>query len=535
MPKKDAIDYTLYLVTDSTPEILGNRDICQVVEDAIAGGVTIVQYRDKTSDTAVLIQVAQRLHRITSSRNVPLLINDRVDVALAIGCEGVHLGQDDMCLETARRLLGPDAIIGISASTREEALEACKNGSDYLGIGAVFATNTKTNTKHILGPAGVQHLLETMHNKGFGHVQTVAIGGINANNIQRVFFRCSLPSKKLLDGVAIVSAIMAAPDPREATSNLLRLAKEPPVALSNVVQAKEPDEIIALVPGIIKAVHGSTPLSHNMTNLVVQNFAANVALAVGASPIMANYGEEAADLAKLGGALVINMGTVTPEGIENYTKALRAYNAAERPVVFDPVGAGATAVRREAVRAILNTGHVSVIKGNEGEIAATLACTTPFSDGDDVLPQQRGVDSVSSLPDDSARAHLAAKLAAQQRGSVIVMTGPTDIVSDGERTFAVVGHGHPILGRVTGTGCCLGTVISAMLCSGTPAGTDKLVAVISGILLYEIAAEVAAGRCQGPGSFVPAFIDALDETRRAAAEGDVKWMSHAKIVRMPPT
>lgn len=99
MTKKDLANYSLYLVTDSTPEILGGRDICQVVEDAIEGGVTIVQYRDKKSDTAVLIEVAQKLHRITSKHNVPLLINDRVDVALAIGCEGVHLGQDDMSEE----------------------------------------------------------------------------------------------------------------------------------------------------------------------------------------------------------------------------------------------------------------------------------------------------------------------------------------------------------------------------------------------------------------------------------------------------
>lgn len=177
-----------------------------------------------------------------------------------------------------------------------------------------------------------------MHKEGFGHVQTVAIGGINATNVQRVFFQSATPGKKVLDGVAIVSAIMAAPSPRDASKNLLRLIKEPSAALDNTIQASESGDILALAPAIIKAVHESTPLSHNMTNLVVQNFAANVALAVGASPIMANYGEEAADLAKLGGALVINMGTVTPEGVENYVKALRAYNAAERPVVLDPVG-----------------------------------------------------------------------------------------------------------------------------------------------------------------------------------------------------
>lgn len=130
----------------------------------------------------------------------------------------------------------------------------------------------------------------------------------------------SSSSSKSLDGVAVVSAIVAAKDPGAAARQIL----------GQVVSAKVPD--------VVRAVARTAPLTHNMTNLVVQNFAANVALAVGASPIMANYGEEAKDLAKLGGALVINMGTVTPEGLENYVKALKAYNEADRPVVFDPVG-----------------------------------------------------------------------------------------------------------------------------------------------------------------------------------------------------
>lgn len=94
--RKQEIDYSLYLVTDSTPTILGDRDIAEVVEQALRGGVTCVQYRDKTSDTAILISVARKLHDVTKKYNVPLLINDRADVALAVGCEGVHIGQDDM-------------------------------------------------------------------------------------------------------------------------------------------------------------------------------------------------------------------------------------------------------------------------------------------------------------------------------------------------------------------------------------------------------------------------------------------------------
>ena len=135
-------DYSLYLVTDSTKAILQDRDLFEVVEDAIRGGVTIVQYRDKTSATGDLIANGEKLHAITQRYSIPLLINDRVDVALAIGAEGVHLGQDDMDMRTARQLMGHSAIIGISANSVRDAQVAVEEGADYLGIGAMFATPT---------------------------------------------------------------------------------------------------------------------------------------------------------------------------------------------------------------------------------------------------------------------------------------------------------------------------------------------------------------------------------------------------------
>lgn len=155
--------------------------------------------------------------------------------------------------------------------------------------------------------------------------------------------------KKAVDGVAVVSAIVAAADPESAARSLLQLVRQetnlntprnqgPRVLRTGPKIATSRTDILEAVPGVIRSVHEHKPLSHNMTNLVVQNFAANVALAIGASPIMSNYAEEAADLAKWGGALVVNMGTVTPEGIQNYQKAIKAYNAVLRPVVLDPVG-----------------------------------------------------------------------------------------------------------------------------------------------------------------------------------------------------
>lgn len=142
MSAKSKFDLTLYLVTDSTPEVLGGKDICHIVEEALKGGVTLVQYRDKHADTGLLIETASKLHAITKKYNVPLLINDRVDVCLAVGAEGVHIGQDDMNIAKAKTLLPQGAIVGVTASSVNEADAAIENGADYLGIGTMFATPT---------------------------------------------------------------------------------------------------------------------------------------------------------------------------------------------------------------------------------------------------------------------------------------------------------------------------------------------------------------------------------------------------------
>lgn len=356
-----------------------------------------------------------------------------------------------------------------------------------------------------------------------GSVRTVCIGGINASNLQRVLYQSS-DEQKRLDGIAIVSAIVSAKDPKKAAENLKHLINTPPpfVVTSSAasVEGGAGDPGFSLVPTIIKAVNDSNPLSHNMTNLVVQNFAANVALAIGASPIMSNSGEEATDLCKLGGALVLNMGTVTQESLRNYLLALRAYNAEGRPVVLDPVGAAATVVRKSALKSLMAGGYFDVIKGNEGEIRQVYG---------QVNVQQRGVDSGASTLDALAKATLVRDLAAREH-NVVLMTGATDYVSDGRRTFAIR-NGHEYLGRITGSGCVLGTTISAMLAVHRG---DKLLATIAGVLHYEIAAELAARRpdVKGPGTFVPALIDELDHIRGWATDGELSWFDHAKVERI---
>ncbi|GAB1218536.1 hypothetical protein ATERTT37_007795 [Aspergillus terreus] len=488
------LNLSCYLVTDSTPPILKGRDLCAVVEEALKGGVTVVQYRDKKSDTGDQIHTAKKLHQITTKYGVPLLINDRVDVALAVGAEGVHLGQDDMTIEEAKRLLPKDAIIGISASSIDEAQKAIAAGADYLGIGTMFATPTKTNTKSIIGTAGTQAILDAISETG-RDVGTVSIGGINLSNVQRVLYQSKAP-RKGLDGVAIVSAIMAADDPRAAAAEFVRrIATPPPFVAGPAAPINGLSEMLDTVPAIVQKMVQTHPLVHNMINFVVANFVANVALSMGASPIMSPYGEEAVDLCQFDGALLINMGTLTSESVSNYLKAIKAYNERGNPVVYDPVGAAATHIRRGAVAQLMAGGYFTLIKGNEGEIRQVSGSSGVT---------QRGVDSGPSSLDSASKAKLARDLARREH-NLVLLTGSTDYLSDGERVLAIE-NGHELLGQVTGTGCAVGTVAGCFL---TTHPSDKLLAVLSGLLMYEIAAENAAARenVRGPGSFVPAFLD----------------------------
>lgn len=500
--------------------------------------MTVVQYRDKTSDTGVLIDTAKRLHSICQQYKAPLIINDRVDVALAVGCEGVHLGQDDMDIVTARQILGRDKIIGATVSSIHEAKIAVERGADYLGIGTLYATATKKNTKDIIGVNGIRKILHCLERGGEEEkvIKTVCIGGINASNLQVVKYQLSAPSRssepKSVDGVAIVSAIIGADQPKEAANNLKKLWTTPPSFVKSTDPVfwfeKETDEISSLRGFTIKAlkkVHEKSPLSHNMTNLVVQNFAASVALAIGASPIMSNNGAEAPDLAKLNGALVINMGTATLDALANHRQAIQAYNRTGGPAVLDPVGAGATGARKEALGFLMASGYFDLIKGNEREIMA-VAHASGFALEDS--SQQKGVDSGDSLFTLEQKAYIVSRIARRER-NIVLMTGAIDVVSDGIRTYSI-SNGHKYLGMVTGSGCTLGTTISAYLAANPE---DKLKAAVAGILHFEIAAEEGAKRedVKGPGTFIPAFIDELYRLRMEVVEGKGDWVGERMKVK----
>ncbi|NAW52708.1 thiamine phosphate synthase [Vibrio sp. V41_P2S12T139] len=199
--------YRLYLVTDDQQDL---ATLKRVVRKAVEGGVTMVQVREKHGDVRAFIERAQAVKDILKDTNVPLFINDRVDVALAVDADGVHLGQSDMPATIARELIGPNKILGLSIENEEQLAEADSLPIDYIGLSAIFATPTKTNTKKFWGIDGLKMALETTS------LPIVAIGGINESNIPQL-------SATGVHGLALVSAICHAEDPKAASEYLLGL------------------------------------------------------------------------------------------------------------------------------------------------------------------------------------------------------------------------------------------------------------------------------------------------------------------------
>ena len=200
------LDLSLYLVTDKSDDV---EKFLKTIEEGIKGGVTVVQIREKTADTLDFFNLALKVKEITKKYNVPLIINDRVDVALAIDAEGVHVGQSDMPCDVTRKLVGPDKIVGVSAATIDEAKKAEKDGADYIGTGAVFPTATKDDAPKIT-KKDLKKIVDSIN------IPVVAIGGITLDN-----------AHELIDtgiaGLSVVSAIMSSDDPKKSSEKLLSI------------------------------------------------------------------------------------------------------------------------------------------------------------------------------------------------------------------------------------------------------------------------------------------------------------------------
>jgi len=237
-------------------------------------------------------------------------------------------------------------------------------------------------------------------------------------------------------------------------------------------------------------VREECPMIHHITNSVVTNFTANITLAMGAAPVMAPSIAESAEMAGYAGALLLNIGTIDPDILESMLAAGKAANGKGIPIVLDPVGAGATKLRTDAVNTLLSELKISVVRGNPGEILS-LAGTSGEVRGVDSLATGEGRDSVFMA-------------FAKRTGIVTAVSGKTDFITDGTDWIKIL-NGHPMMASITGTGCGATTAVACYAASAKP----LLESVASAIACYNIAGELAVENSRGPGSFVPEFIDQL--------------------------
>ncbi len=202
------VDYTLYLVTDR--DILKGRDLLAGVEQAIKGGVTLVQLREKNVSSLDFYNIAVKMKDLTKHYGVPFIINDRLDIALAVDADGLHVGQEDLPVEIARAILGPNKILGYSVSTVKEAVFGQQAGADYLGAGPVYPTGSKLDA---VSPIGIERLAEI---KQSVTIPVVGIGGISSSNIKEV-------KASGIDGISLISAILGSEDIEVTSKSLRRL------------------------------------------------------------------------------------------------------------------------------------------------------------------------------------------------------------------------------------------------------------------------------------------------------------------------
>src|SRR5947209_6178555 len=252
----------------------------------------------------------------------------------------------------------------------------------------------------------------------------------------------------------------------------------------------EKNQALTSLAPLLGRIREQRPLVHHITNMVVMNDTANITLAIGAAPVMAHALEEVEEMVKLAGALVLNIGTLTPEQIEAMVRAGKRANALGIPIVLDPVGVGATSLRTQSALRLLRELDITVIRGNASEVGTLVG----------VAAETRGVDSISLAGD----REVVARRAASEFGCTVAITGATDVITDGER-LARVDNGHPLLADITGSGCMATTLVAAFL----TVEADAWLATTAALVAMGVAGEMAAPRASGPGTFRSHLLDAV--------------------------
>merc|ERR1711939_95876 len=426
MGRKNRRDLSVYYVT-GRQLVPAGKDFFESLDEACQGGVTAVQLREKDAGTRDVLNMARKCKTICDKHGVTFLVNDRLDIALALKC-GLHVGQDDFPAREARELLGPDAVIGVSANSISELDEVLSEDvADYVGVGPVYNTGTKRDLSPLLGPRGARDILTRLADS---EVQAVAIGGLTPASIPNLLRQApgvyNETQHRSFDGLAIVSAIAASTEPQRAAQELAGIFKNGPTyALPAAISGAKDDILRASAELLAKLRGDAKPLVHHISNLVVLNDTANVTLALGGSPIMSSAAEESDDLGAYISALVLNMGTPSQAQIDAFHAAGSAANRRGKPIVFDPVGVGATPFRMRTASALLNAVHVSVVKGNASEIGALSGLSEV---------QSRGVDSVG---DGFKQPAEVVRSLARREKVTVAMSGVIDHVTDGQTVVRI--------------------------------------------------------------------------------------------------
>ncbi len=472
----------LYAITSRT-WLKNGETLAEAVEQAILGGATMVQFREKSilpeqvdsqlgnGNTAHAAEkwltkgerksLALSVRDVCRAYKVPFIVNDDVLLARDIEADGVHVGASDMDVAQARVLLGPGKIIGATAKTVEQAKGAQAAGADYLGSGAVFGSTSKPDaipmTKELL-----REICESVE------IPVVAIGGITAENVREL---ADLP----IAGVAVIGGIFAgAANPfhmRFWNGSSVRRAA---VTLRNTLYGR--------------------PIIQCITNHVTVNEVANILLMSGTSPIMAHHVAEVEEIQENSAALLLNLGAT--DDYEAMKLAAKVAAAQGHPIVIDPVGVGGSSFRRKQMKELLEIGGVSCIRGNFAEILAiskdegTIHGVDEFRGtyGDKVgIGKNKAEPGTDALQDEwKIRKEIVRELA-DRLHTIVAATGAMDIISDGQETL-VLETGHPLQQQITGSGCML----SACVASAIVYGGENVRTVAAMCRRYGDAARLAA-------------------------------------------
>ena len=559
--RRPQADISCYVITDETLEC---AQALTVVRAALAEGVGVIQLRDKQRTNQELLPFARQLREMTRAAGALLLVNDRVDLALAVDADGCHLGCDDMGIVEARKKLGEQRIIGLTAADPHSARLAELWGADYIGCGHVFGSRSKQKPGCPIGVSGLADVCRAVR------VPVVAIGAIDPGNAAKVI-------RAGAAGAAVVSGVSRA---RDVSAAARLLVAEVRAALSERMVFEDAMKSAAAAATRLRI---SRPVIHHITNYVSMTRSADATAAIGARPIMAADQREVAEVTARADALVLNTGTPSPQRLRAARIALRSAIHHAVPVVFDPVGVGSSHLRTAGVLRLLRqlcrlrqrerwtwrlleqlgrlgwrsrgTRRVAVVvrcnaaelgvlleqygirqrgvqpKGLVGRLssryskteasiadAATLRGVDAVTAGDHIAmatPAEGSTskDAADITNDWRSRLEWAAREAADRFGCIFVVTGSFDLVSDGRRS-QWIGGGDWRLPSVVGSGCILSSVIAAVV-AVTP---DPFIAAFAACTMMRTAAARAGKTARGPADMVAGLINELSNMEESYAE-----------------